>query len=183
MYVIAGSAKGRRLKSLPGPATRPILARIKKSLFDIIRLKVPESMFLDLFAGTGSVGIEALSRGAKSCVFIEKDHHTAKIIKENLFLTGFADRGQILIGSVFELLKNLGQKYDIIFMGPPYKMEAVGNTITLIENYQLLSKEGIAVAQHHFKERASFEIGALHKVREEKYGDTRLSFYSFQEHL
>lgn len=177
MYVIAGSAKGRKLKSLPGLTTRPILARIKKSLFDIIRLKVPESVFLDLFAGTGSVGIEALSRGAKACVFIEKDRQAAKIIQENLFLTGFSDRGQALIGSVFELLKNLGKKYDIIFIGPPYKMGATVNTIALLEKCQLLPKEGIVVAQHHFKEQIPLAIGQLHLRRQEKYGDTRLSFF------
>lgn len=178
MHVIAGSAKGRKLKSLPGLSTRPILARIKKSLFDIIRLKISEALFLDLFAGTGAVGIEALSRGAKQCVFIEKDTHAAAIIKENLFLTGLSAKGQVLVGNVFDMVRGLGQSYDLIFIGPPYKVHLVADTVAAVERYKLLKSDGLIIAQHHGKEDVPVAVGMLHLIRQEKYGDTRLSFYS-----
>ncbi len=177
MQVIAGSAKGRKLKSLPGLTTRPILARIKKSLFDIIRLPVIEACFLDLFAGTGAVGIEALSRGAKLAVFIEKDPSAVKIIRDNLQLTRLSDQGQVLPGNVFDQLKVLGRTYNIIFVGPPYKLGVTKDTIASIDQYRVLAEDGLVVAQHHFKEPMDIRVGGLWMYRQERYGDTRLSFY------
>ncbi len=177
MQVIAGIAKGRKLKSLPGLATRPILARIKKSLFDIIRLPVIEAAFLDLYAGTGAVGIEALSRGAKSAVFIEKDPGAIKVIRDNLQLTHFSAQGQVLQGNVFDLLQRLGQPYNIIFVGPPYKLGVTKDTIATIDKYQVLAQDGLVIAQHHFKEPMEIKVGSFFMYRQERYGDTRLSFY------
>lgn len=177
MQIIAGSAKGRRLKSLPGLATRPILARIKKSLFDIIKIRIPESYFLDLYAGTGAVGIEALSRGASCAVFVEKESAAIKIIQENLKICSFESRGQVLQGNVFEIMRNLGQKYDLIFVGPPYKLTVTADTISAIDCHNLLAKDGLIMAQHHFKEPLKMNIDRLVMYREEKYGDTRLSFF------
>ncbi|MDD5131650.1 MAG: 16S rRNA (guanine(966)-N(2))-methyltransferase RsmD [bacterium] len=177
MQVIAGIAKGRKLKSLPGLSTRPILARIKKSLFDIIRLPVIEAAFLDLYAGTGSVGIEALSRGAKSAVFIEKDPNAIKVIRDNLQLTRFLNQGQVLQGNVFDLLQRLGQAYNVIFVGPPYKLGVTKDTIATIDKYQVLAEDGLVVAQHHYKEPMEINVGGLFMYRQERYGDTRLSFY------
>jgi 16S rRNA (guanine966-N2)-methyltransferase len=177
VQVIAGSAKGRKLKSLPGLTTRPILARIKKSLFDIIRLPVIEACFLDLFAGTGAVGIEALSRGARLAVFIEKDPNAIKIIRDNLQLTRFIEQGQVLPGNVFDQLKILGRTYNIIFVGPPYKLGVTKDTITCIDQYQVLAEDGLIIAQHHNKEPMDIRVGGLWMYRQERYGDTRLSFY------
>ena len=180
MQIIAGSAKGRILKSLPGLATRPILARIKKSLFDIIKLQIAESRFLDLYAGTGAVGIEALSRGAGSAVFIEKEAAVVKIIRENLRLTRMESKGQVIQGNVFNFLGVLGQKYDIIFVGPPYKLGVTMDTIKAVDERQLLDGNGILIAQHHFKEPVEIKVGGLEMYRQEKYGDSRLSFYRHQ---
>lgn len=177
MQVIAGSAKGRKLKSLPGLTTRPILARIKKSLFDIIRLPVIEACFLDLFAGTGAVGIEALSRGARLAVFIEKDPNAIKIIRDNLQMTRFLDQGQVLPGNVFDQLKILGRTYNIIFVGPPYKLGVTKDTIACIDQYQVLAEDGLIIAQHHYKEPMDIQVGGLWMYRQERYGDTRLSFF------
>jgi 16S rRNA (guanine966-N2)-methyltransferase len=180
MQVIAGIAKGRKLKSLPGLSTRPILARIKKSLFDIIRLPVIDAAFLDLYAGTGAVGIEALSRGAKLAVFIEKDPTAIKVIRDNLQMTGFSAKGQALQSNVFDLLPKLGQVYNIIFVGPPYKLGVTQDTILNIDKNQVLAKDGLIVAQHHFKEPLEIKIGGLYMYRQERYGDTRLSFYRLE---
>ncbi len=177
MQVIAGIAKGRKLKALPGLATRPILARIKKSLFDIIRLPVIEAAFLDLYAGTGAVGIEALSRGARSAVFIEKGPEAIKVIRENLQLTQFLDQSQVIQGNVFDLLQRMGQAYNIIFVGPPYKLGVTKDTIATIDKYQVMAQDGLVIAQHHFKEPMEIKIGGLFMCRQELYGDTRLSFY------
>ena len=177
MQIIAGSAKGRKLKSLPGLATRPILARIKKSLFDILVLRLANCRFLDLYAGTGAVGIEALSRGADKAVFVEKAPEAVKIIRDNLTMTGLAVRGQVLPGNVFDMIRNLGQKFDLIFVGPPYKLGVTMDTIKAISQNDLLEQEGWIIAQHHHKEPTTILAGNLEMFRQEKYGDTRLSFY------
>ncbi|MER3469301.1 MAG: 16S rRNA (guanine(966)-N(2))-methyltransferase RsmD, partial [Thermoflexus sp.] len=100
MRVISGSAKGRRLKSLPGAGTRPIADRVKTALFDILGASVVGARVLDLFAGTGSVGIEALSRGAAEAVFVEKDPRAVRVLRENLQRTGLADRARVVRGDV-----------------------------------------------------------------------------------
>jgi 16S rRNA (guanine966-N2)-methyltransferase len=177
VQIIAGSAKGRILKSLPGLTTRPILARIKKSLFDIIKLQIGDSRFLDLYAGTGAVGIEALSRGARLAIFIEKEPAVVKIIRENLRLTRMERQGQVIQGNVFSMLGSLGQQYDIIFVGPPYKLGVTMDTLKAVDAARLLAENGIVIAQHHFKEPAEIMVGGFEMYRQEKYGDTRLSFY------
>jgi 16S rRNA (guanine(966)-N(2))-methyltransferase RsmD len=104
MRVIAGEAKGRKLLSVPGQVTRPITDRVKESLFNILGRRVVNALFLDLFAGTGSVGIEALSRGARRSVFVERNRQALKVITENLKTTGLADRAQVVSSDVFKFL-------------------------------------------------------------------------------
>ncbi|MCA6071898.1 MAG: RsmD family RNA methyltransferase, partial [Endomicrobium sp.] len=123
LKVIAGTAKGRLLKTLPREdlSIRPMLGRMKKSIFDIVQFKIPDSKFLDLFAGMGSVGIEALSRGAKEVVFAELSDVSLSLIKHNVNMLGFADRARIVKCNIIKDFEILQDKYDIVFMGPPYK--------------------------------------------------------------
>ena len=120
MRVITGSARGRRLKELEGQETRPTTDRVKESIFNIIQFDVEGSRVLDLFAGTGQLGIEALSRGAAAAVFVEQRRDAAALVRENLKITGLTDRARVVNGEALSYLASAGEKFDIIFLDPPY---------------------------------------------------------------
>jgi len=174
--VIGGEVKGRKIKSIKGKTVRPLLGRVKKSLFDILGKKIKDATFLDLYAGTGSVGIEALSRGAKEVVFIDNSSQAVRIIEENLKQLGFEERAKILRR---DILKGLPaeRKFDLIFIAPPYKLELILPTLKVIVERELIAPEGWIICQHHFREKLPEEYFSLEIFREKKYGDTRLSFY------
>lgn len=184
LTVIGGKFKGCRLYSSPkhasptSPAPRPLLARIKKSLFDIISSKIPNATFLDLFAGTGSVGIEALSRGAKFAVFVDSDYKCVETINRNIGKLNLQQKSKVYRKDIMlglEFLNISGyDKFDIVFIGPPYKDFLISKTLVLISAADILKNTAIIIAQHHKKEEIhtkEFEI-----FRQEKYGDTVLSF-------
>ncbi len=189
--IIAGKLKNRELKRIPKDIElRPILSRIKKSLFDILRPRLEEARFLDLYAGTGSVGIEAISRGAEFCVFVEMNESLVRVLRENLKRLGIENQAEIYQRDVLLWLEWIGnrmsgyrsrrffeneKKFDIIFMGPPYKVCVVSQTLSLISKAGILKKTGIIVAQHHIKENVDTDKFRL--VRREKYGDSVLSFF------
>ncbi|HCJ66217.1 MAG TPA: 16S rRNA (guanine(966)-N(2))-methyltransferase RsmD [Elusimicrobia bacterium] len=181
--IIAGEIKGRKIKSVKGRTVRPLLARVKKSLFDIISRKIKDALFLDLYAGTGSVGIEALSRGAKEVVFIDNDSQAVEIIEENLKQFGFEGRAEIIRKDVLRGLP-VEKKFDLIFIGPPYKLELILPTLKVISEKNSFAPDGWIICQHHFKEKLPEEYfspasssGGYELFRREKYGDTILSFY------
>jgi 16S rRNA (guanine(966)-N(2))-methyltransferase RsmD len=184
LKVIAGAARGRRIKTLPRDdlSIRPMLGRMKKSIFDIIQFKVPSSVFIDLFAGVGSVGIEALSRGAKKVVFAELNKVSLSLIKHNVNMLGFNDRAKIIKCDVIKDFAVLQDKYDIVFMGPPYKdreKKALALTYPTLKNvmrYDILKDDSVLIAQKHIKEPIG-NITGLECFRTEKYGDTVISFY------
>ncbi len=174
--IIAGEIKGRKIKTVKGKGVRPLLARVKKSLFDIIGNRIKNTVFLDLYAGTGSVGIEALSRGAKEVVFIEKDYWAAGVIEENLESLGFKEKAKVWRKDVLQGLPEK-RKFDFIFIGPPYKLELILPTLKIIAQGQILTEKGWIICQHHFREKLPNEYFFYQLFREEKYGDTILSFY------
>ncbi|MDR1195890.1 MAG: 16S rRNA (guanine(966)-N(2))-methyltransferase RsmD [Endomicrobium sp.] len=184
LKVIAGDARGRILKTLPQDdfSIRPMLGRMKKSVFDIIQFKVPDCDFLDLFAGVGSVGIEALSRGAKKCVFAEISETSLKLIKHNVNMLGYNDRASIVRCNVIKQFEFVAGKYDIVFMGPPYKdgdKKALALTYSALQNvvkYNILKNDSVLIAQKHIKEPVG-NVEGLDLFRTEKYGDTVISFY------
>jgi len=182
MRIIAGSLRGKKIKSLPGLATRPLLGRIKKSLFDILGDRVVDASFLDLYAGTGSVGIEALSRGARYVLFVEKETRLTRLIKENLESCKLEKRAKVVEMDVLSYTKeggkfSLPEKFDLIFVGPPYKLNMIKNTLDIIVNLNLLKKDGWVICQHHFKEEVPGKEEFLSLFRKERYGKTMISFY------
>jgi len=182
IQIIAGSLRGKRIKSLPGLATRPLLGRIKKSLFDILGDKVVGAGFLDLYAGTGSVGIEALSRGARYVLFVEKETRLTRLIRENLRRLGLEKRARVIETDALNYSKegrkfSLQEQFDLIFAGPPYKLNLVKDTLDLILRLSLLKKNGWAICQHHFKEKVPEKERCLSLFRKERYGKTVMSFY------
>jgi 16S rRNA (guanine(966)-N(2))-methyltransferase RsmD len=184
LKVIAGTARGRLLKTLPkgNLCVRPMLARMKKSVFDIIQFKIQNSTFIDLFAGIGSVGIEALSRGAQKVVFAELSDVSLSIIKYNVSMLGFNNNAKIVKCDVIKNFVVLQDKYDIVFMGPPYKdnnKKALALTYPTLKNvvrYNILKPDSILIVQKHIKEPVG-AIEGLECFRMEKYGDTVISFY------
>jgi len=192
MRIIAGTARGRRLFTVPKTMNvKPISGRIRQSVFDILRPYVTGSHFLDLFAGTGAVGLEALSRGARLACFVDRDPRCIKAVERNLDHLGFKDQGRVFRGSVlgplsWVLHRAAVEDFDIVFMGPPYRDERnnplayTHRTLQEIVAGKLLAKGGRVVAQHHkFEELES--VPGLRRCRQEKYGDSLVTFYTLKE--
>lgn len=182
MRIIAGSARGRNLKSPRGMSTRPTSDRVREALFNILSTLVPDSRFLDLFSGTGAVGIEALSRGAAKAVLVEKDRTTTRIIYDNLKLCGMLDQAEILALDVAKAIQVLGKKkesFDLIFIDPPYKKGFEQPTIEKILEQQLLANGGTLVVESDQTDLPPERVNSLKTYRRERYGDTALTFYRF----
>lgn len=183
MRVISGSARGTRLKMVPGDTTRPIMDRVKENLFNILGDAVYDAVWLDLFAGTGQVGIEALSRGAEQVVFIDSTRAAIRTIHENLRATRLADRGQVIKANAFQFLnqemtKSKGE-YDLVYIAPPqYKEMWLKAMAILNENpAALLRPEGLVVVQIDPKEYDTNRFDRLNLVDKRRYGRTLLLFY------
>lgn len=180
MRVITGSAKGRPLKALKDRSVRPTSDRVKESLFNIIGSRVVDADFLDLFAGSGSVGIEALSRGARSCVFVELQTAHLRVVAENLQTTGLRDRAELIRRDARAALKDLGnrgRRFDLIFVDPPYGQELVPQSLALIDDCGVLAEGGWVICEHHGKDQVPDAAGGLHRFREVVFGETVLSIY------
>ncbi len=179
MRVISGIARGTKLNSIDNILTRPTLDRVKESLFSIIQSYLQESNVLDLFAGSGALGIESLSRGANHCTFCDKSYESVKMLKQNLQKTNLEDKATIFVQDYKKCLKSLtGKKYDIIFIDPPYKLDIAVNSIKLILEYKMLSKDGIIILETDEEKRELSEIENIelevYDVR--KYGRVSLIF-------
>jgi len=177
MRIISGTAKGRTLKS-PGAATRPITDRAKESLFNILGSQIADANVLDLFAGAGSVGIEALSRGARHATFVELDREALHAIRDNLEMTQFMDRATIAREDVFRFIRGgEGKPYDLIYVAPPQYRELWIETLKTFDGRGFLSERGIVVAQIHPKEFSAHEFQDFELNDQRKYGSTMLCFY------
>lgn len=181
MRVISGLAKGRNLK-FPKKAKRlrPLSDYAKEGLFNVISKHLSESVFLDLFAGTGQVGIEALSRGAKIAFFVDNDKNAVSTIWENLNLTGFSDKAEVFSTDVFKAIKIFDKKnakFDIIFIGAPYTVPIIEKVMEKLSKSDILNKEGVIIAEHNKTIKLKESYNYLEKYREITYGDTILTFY------
>lgn len=181
MRIIAGEAKGKRLKCRKGTDTRPTQDSIKESLFSIITPYITDSRFLDLFSGTGNIALEALSRGAKRAVMIEKDQEALKYIIKNINNLGYENRSRAYKNEVLraiEILGRKGEKFDIIFMDPPYKDEVCERVMRAVSKAGLLADNGLIICEHHMYEDMSEEVGEFKKTDERKYGKKVVTFYT-----
>ena len=148
MRVITGSARGRRLKELEGMETRPTTDRVKEGMFSALQFDIEGRRILDLFAGTGQLGIECLSRGAASAVFVDRRADAVKLIRENLKITDLTDRARVVSADSLEYLKSLREKFDIILLDPPYEAGLLEPAIETIGKFDILAPHGIIVAEH-----------------------------------
>lgn len=193
MRVVTGEAKGRKLKSPKISGTRPIMDRVKTALFDILAPEIENSRFLDLFAGTGGVGIEALSRGAQHATFIEMNGRILKLVRENLQITQLKDRAETLHADSFKFLQTVQlslhneglttarkRLYDIVYIAPPQYEEMAARALMLVDSSTLLTEKGLVIVQIHPKERPGVvAVSCQHLLLtdERRYGSTLLLFY------
>lgn len=175
MRIIAGQDKGRKLKSLDRKDVRPTSDRTKEALFNILGPDVVNIRFLDLYAGFGGIGIEALSRGAQEAVFIDQDRSNTEIIEENLELTDNLEASRILVDDVLTALSRLRGEFELIFMDPPYQREDLyPKTLTKLAEYNLLHPTGIVIVEHH--DKADIEWPAEYNIiKERNYGNAALT--------
>lgn len=177
MRVITGSARGRRLKELEGMETRPTTDRVKEGLFSVIQFDIEGRKILDLFAGTGQLGIECLSRGAASAVFVDRRSDAVKLIRENLKTTDLTDRARVVPGDSMEYLRSLREKFDIIFLDPPYAASLLEDAIAQIARFDILSPHGIIVAEHPVEKALPTLEKPYRLHRTYRYGKIALTLY------
>lgn len=182
MRVITGSAKGRELRAAPGETTRPIADRVKSALFSILNAQemIAGRRYLDLFGGTGAVGIEALSRGAAEVVFCERDPAAVRVLRHNLEATGVADRGRVVVGDAFTYLTRPGlPAFDVIYIAPPqYRGLWLKALRSVDARPELLTADGLAIIQIFPKEWVEPELTQLILCDRRRYGSTALYFFA-----
>jgi 16S rRNA (guanine(966)-N(2))-methyltransferase RsmD len=183
MRVIAGTAKGRPLRPPRTSTTRPITDRAKESLFAILGPRLPGARFLDLFAGTGGVGIEALSRGCAQATFVERSRQALDGIRHNLEVTGLADRAEVAARDVFAYLRDSPSPFEVIFVAPPQWQGLWTRAVTLLDSQPgWLAEEAIVVAQHDPAENTSLDLAHLAVTDERSYGRVTFTFFQYEAH-
>jgi 16S rRNA (guanine(966)-N(2))-methyltransferase RsmD len=187
MRISGGIAKGRRIapgrlfsKTSLGEALRPTSSKVREAIFDIMRDRIEGARFVDLYAGTGTVGFESLSRGAGRVVFVEPDRARAKAIRENAAKFGFSKKAIVVNRKAYEFLKKAlieKQEFDIFFLDPPYFSEETIKTLPMIGEKGLLNDGGTVIVEHFFKKKLPETVGELKIIRSYRYGDTMLTIY------
>jgi 16S rRNA (guanine966-N2)-methyltransferase len=187
MRISGGTVKGRRiavrslLKKKPtGERLRPTSSRVREALFDILRERIIGVSFIDLYAGSGTVGLEALSRGAARAIFVEPGELRVRAMKRCVDDFGFQDRALIIRRKAEEFLEKAsaaGEKFDIIFVDPPYGSEEIGRVLPVIGKGEVLKRDGMVIVEHFFKKEVPATAGKLKMTRSYRYGDTTLTFY------
>jgi len=180
MRIISGKFRGRRLKSPQGSSLRPTADRLKETLFDILGPAVAGSSFLDVFAGSGNIGLEALSRHAASVVFVESDPAAVRLIRQNLALCGVAEGCRFIQQEAFSALRRLGREKahaDFIFMDPPYLFEPYGDLLKILFQTGIAGDRSICIIEHHAKANLPESTTESRRFRQVSQSDKRLSFY------
>jgi 16S rRNA (guanine(966)-N(2))-methyltransferase RsmD len=177
MRVIAGTARGITLKTPEGMQTRPTADRVKEALFSIIHFDLPGAKVLDLFGGSGQLGIEALSRGAVSATFVDQSEAACRLIRENLRRTRFENTGKVVRGDYMEYLSRCREKYDIILLDPPYAEVFLENALKRITEIDILQSGGIIVAERPLGKELPWDFEGFTRSRDYKYGTVLLTLY------
>ncbi len=178
MRIITGEYRGRRLESPAGYDVRPTSDKVKEAVFNIIMNEVWDATCVDLFAGTGNLGLEALSRGAKKCYFGDNSRESINLIKNNVKMCRAEDKSVIIAGDYSKILGRINEKVDIFFLDPPYKDGLYENCLEIIDSLDLLSEEGIIVAEHGVRDYVPETVGSLEIIKERKYGKIMVTIYA-----
>jgi 16S rRNA (guanine(966)-N(2))-methyltransferase RsmD len=180
MRVVSGEAKGRRLKTPRGDRIRPTADRVKESLFEIIGQRIRDARVLDLFAGTGNLGIEALSRGARSVLFVDADRTAILLVGQNLTLTRLGDRAETWKSDAHSALGKLagsGRRFEVVLLDPPYGSGYEEPVLRRLSRSEILSPGGLTVIEHDRRIDLPERIDSLERLDQRRFGDTVLSFY------
>ena len=177
MRVITGKARGTVLKTPEGMQTRPTADRVKEALFSIIQFDIPGARVLDLFGGSGQLGIEALSRGAKNAVFVDESDAACKLIKENLCRTKMEDQGRVVRSDYMVFLNTCRDKFDIILLDPPYAEVFLENSLKRISEIDILHSGGIIVAERPLGKELPWDFPGFTRSKDYKYGKSLLTLY------
>ena len=177
MRVITGKARGVQLKTPDGMLTRPTTDRVKEALFSIIHFDIPGAKVLDLFGGTGQLGIEALSRGAKKAVFVDAQENACKLIKENLNRTKLQQDGQVIRSDYLQYLDRCRERFDIILLDPPYADVFLENALKKITEIDILESNGIIVTERPLEKELPWNFEGFTRSKDYKYGKTLLAIY------
>lgn len=181
MRVITGSARGRKLEQLSGDDVRPTTDRVKEAVFSIIQFNIQGRRFLDLFAGSGQMGIEALSRGAAEAVFVDNRRESVEVVKRNLKTTGFDKNSRVIPMESISYLSANREPFDIVFLDPPYGTGLLQNALEKVES--VMRKGGIVMCESPFTEELPDKLTEFVKYREYKYGKIKITTYCHPDYI
>jgi len=177
MRVVAGKAKGITLKTPEGNLTRPTADRVKEAMFSIVQFDIPGAKVLDLFGGSGQLGIEALSRGASGAVFVDAREEACRLIRENLKRTKLETAGKVVKSDYLSFLKQCREKFDIILLDPPYAEVFLENALKCIAEIDILHSGGIIISERPLGKELTLEFPGFTRSKDYKYGNTLLTLY------
>ncbi len=177
MRVVSGTAKGVVLKTPEGLQTRPTADRVKEAMFSILQFDLPGTEVLDLFGGTGQLGIEAMSRGAKSATFVDEGEKACSLIKENLRRTKMEQQSRVVRSDYLAFLRSCKEQYDIILLDPPYAEVFLENALKCITEIDILRSGGIIVCEHPIEKELPWQYAGYTRSRDYKYGKTLITLY------
>lgn len=181
MRVITGTARGRKLAALEGLEVRPTTDMVKEAMFSILQFEMEGANVLDLFAGSGQLGIEALSRGAASAVFVDMRREAARLVEENLRLTGLKENAKVVCGDALAYLSTLREKVDLVFLDPPYGSGLIKKSLQQIETFDILRENGIIICESDTAEPLEEMSPPYRFHRTYRYGRVRLTVYHRRE--
>ena len=177
MRVITGTARGRKLRDLPGLDTRPTTDKVKESIFNIVQFDVEGRRVLDLFAGTGQLGIEALSRGADRCVFVDQNREAVKVIQENVAHTGFENQSRVVQADAISFLGSCREKFSLAFLDPPYASDLLEKALKRMAEIDIMTENGIIVCESDADKVLPTRPAPYVKGRDYRYGRIKLTLY------
>jgi 16S rRNA (guanine(966)-N(2))-methyltransferase RsmD len=179
LRIIAGEFRGRKIKEPGLDTVRPTKDRIRQAVFNVIAAFVPGASVIDIFAGSGAYGLEALSRGAEKAIFLEKNPVCSRVIKENIDVLGVSSRSELVTADAFEWVREMEEKprFDIVFADPPYNMGMARNILIHINRYDILNHSGLLVIEHHGEEALPDSEGVFTLLKRKTYADISVSFY------
>lgn len=179
MRIITGEYRGRKLETPIGYDVRPTTDKVKEAIFNLLQNDMYDAVCVDLFAGTGSLGLEALSRGARRCYFCDNARASLNLVKTNIKICGAGDKSIVLAGDYTKTLARIKEQADIFFLDPPYASGVYEKCLELIEELDLLTEDGIIVAEHDKYDEMPEQVGNLVKVKERRYGKILVSIYQY----
>ena len=183
MRIVAGEFKGRKLTVPRDDSVRPTAEKVREAVFSMLQNEIPDAVVLDLFAGTGSLGLEALSRGARRAYFADRDRQSIQLVKSNVKTCGAEERSVIICADYVSAIDRIHDRVHIVFLDPPYKAGLMEDCLTRLALSETVPEGGLIVAEHGREQILPDDLSCLHRIRDRKYGKVRVSIYEKQEEI